>query len=308
MADWNGDSCQAEFWRCLRFYAITSGDGAFAVEMGRYGNRNDMHRVEAMVEANEASWPYPRLIAHRGGGILAPENTMAGMRCGLAYGFRGVEFDVMLAQDGVPVLMHDPVFGRTVSAPGGVLDYSSHALSALDAGSWLSEKFRGEPVCTLLQAMQFCTQHGLWMNIEIKPAAPEAAAATGAAVATLVRTFFAAQLATHRPGVCDARLPLFSSFSFDALRAAQAAAPELARGWLLDTIAEGWQAQLQALGAIALHTNHRHLSAALAADVKRAGYGLFCYTVNEPARAREITGWGVDAFCTDRLDLFSPTV
>ena len=104
-----------------------------------------MHRAEAMLKANEPSWPFPRLIAHRGGGILAPENTMAGMRCGLAYGFRGVEFDVMLAQDGVPVLMHDPLFGRTIRAPGGVLDYPAQALTALDAGSWLSESMDKRP-------------------------------------------------------------------------------------------------------------------------------------------------------------------
>lgn len=256
---------------------------------------------------NIKGWPYPRLVAHRGGGILAPENTLAGMRCGLAYGFRGVEFDVMLAQDGVPVLMHDPLFGRTIRAPGGVLDYPAQALAALDAGSWLSESFRGEPVCTLLQVMQFCVEHGLWMNIEIKPATPEAAAETGTVVATQVRQFFAPQLAAHEPGVNDATLPLLSSFSFEALRAAQQVAPDIARGWLVDVIADGWLTQLQSLEAVALHTNQRHLSAALAAEVKQAGYGLFCYTVNEPARAREILGWGVDGFCTDRLDLFAQT-
>lgn len=256
---------------------------------------------------NAKGWPYPREVAHRGGGILAPENTLAGMRCGLAYGFCGVEFDVMLAQDGVPVLMHDPLFGRTIRAPGGVLDYPAQALAALDAGSWLSESFRGEPVCTLLQVMQFCVEHGLWMNIEIKPATPEVAVETGAVVATQVRQFFAPQLAAHVPGVIDAALPLLSSFSFEALRAAQQAAPDIARGWLVDVIADGWLTQLQSLEAVALHTNQRHLSAALAAEVKRAGYGLFCYTVNEPARAHEILGWGVDAFCTDRLDLFAQT-
>ena len=55
-------------------------------------------------------WPFPKIIAHRGGGTLAPENTLAAMRCGLSHGFRAVEFDVMLSGDGVPVLMHDPVF------------------------------------------------------------------------------------------------------------------------------------------------------------------------------------------------------
>ena len=45
---------------------------------------------------------------------------------------------------------------------------------------------------------------------------------------------------------------------------------------------------------------------ALAREVKLAGFGLFCYTVNQPVRARELLSWGVDGFCTDRIDLFAP--
>ena len=44
-------------------------------------------------------WPYPRVLAHRGGGALAPENTLGAIRLGASLGFRGVEFDVMLAAD-----------------------------------------------------------------------------------------------------------------------------------------------------------------------------------------------------------------
>ena len=60
-------------------------------------------------------WPYPKIVAHRGGGKLAPENTLAAVRCGLSHGFHAVEFDVMLSKDGIPMLMHDPHFGRTVA-------------------------------------------------------------------------------------------------------------------------------------------------------------------------------------------------
>src|SRR3981081_2367396 len=73
-------------------------------------------------------WPYQKVLAHRGGGKLAPENTIAGLQCGLAHGFRAVEFDVMLTRDGVPVVMHDPYLGRTVAGAGNVFDYDAAEL------------------------------------------------------------------------------------------------------------------------------------------------------------------------------------
>ncbi len=70
--------------------------------------------------AKPGSWPGPHRIAHRGGGTLAPENTIAAIRAGLAHRYRAVEFDVMLTADDVPVLMHDPHFGRTIAGTGAV--------------------------------------------------------------------------------------------------------------------------------------------------------------------------------------------
>ena len=56
--------------------------------------------------------PLPRWIAHRGGGRLAPENTLAGIRVAARLGFKAVEFDVMLSGDGTPVLIHDETLGK----------------------------------------------------------------------------------------------------------------------------------------------------------------------------------------------------
>jgi glycerophosphoryl diester phosphodiesterase len=252
-------------------------------------------------------WPFPRIVAHRGGGALAPENTLAAIRCGLSHGFRAVEFDVMLSSDGVPILMHDPVFGRTIRGSGSVSRSTAQALGAMDAGAWFGPAFAGEPVPTFGQAVDFGNDNGIWMNVEIKPA-PGFEVETGRAAAALLKQ----RLANRQ--LADGTMPLFSSFSVEALRAAKDVAPEIPRGFLIGTIAgtiagDGagdWQRILEELGAVALHTNHKNLTPALAKAVKDAGYGLFCYTVNDPARAREILSWGVDAFCTDRIDLIGP--
>jgi len=246
-------------------------------------------------------WPYPRILAHRGGGTLAPENTVAGLRCGMAHGFRAIEFDVMLARDGVPVVLHDPALGRTVRAGGSVFEYDAAELAQMDAGAWFDATFRGEPVPLFTGFAALCNAQGVWMNIEIKPA-PGFDADTGATVARLTAELFADEIAAGD----TTRLPLLSSFSAAALAAARQAAPDLPRACLISALGSDWEAQARAADAIAIHTNHLHLTPALAQAVKARGYGLFCYTVNEPQRAAELLAWGVDAFCTDRIDLIGP--
>ena len=102
-------------------------------------------------------WPYPRIVAHRGGGALAPENTLAALRLGASLGFRGAEFDVMLAADGTPVLIHDETTERTTGVKGEVAKLSFAELSRLGIPS-----FR--------EAAALCRELGVWANVEIKPA------------------------------------------------------------------------------------------------------------------------------------------
>jgi glycerophosphoryl diester phosphodiesterase len=248
-----------------------------------------------------SSWPYPRVLAHRGGGTLAPENTLAGLREGMRRGFRAIEYDIMLARDGVPVVMHDPFLGRTVAGSGNVFDYDAAELAAMDAGGWFARAFDGEPVPLFVEFAQFCKVHGIWMNMEIKPA-PDYDIETGGTVARIAAALFADEIARGD----FSSVPLLSSFSHLALEAAREVAPQVPRACLMSELPPDWARRAQSVEAVAIHTNHKHLTLALAQEVRAAGYGLFCYTVNDPARARELLGWGVEAFCTDRIDLFKP--
>jgi glycerophosphoryl diester phosphodiesterase len=246
------------------------------------------------------SYQYPcRIIAHRGGGTMAPENTLAGIRYGHEHGFRGVEFDVMLARADVPVLMHDDTLERTTNGTGALADQSAEALERLDAGRWRAAHYAGEPVPRFEAAARLCVELNLFANVEIKPFAPGGAAVaarTGRVAAMAARDYW-------RDAVVP---PLLSSFSGAALQAALAAAPEMPRAYLFDAVPPDWRVKLEHLDCAALHCNANRLDAGLAKAVKDAGYGLMCWTVNDVAQAERLFGWGVDAICTDRLDLFAP--
>jgi glycerophosphoryl diester phosphodiesterase len=240
-------------------------------------------------------WPYPRVIAHRGAGRFAPENTLAALRKGHELGFRGVEFDVMLASEGVPVLMHDETLERTTDARGRVPDTPADVLATLDAGSWFDASFKGEAVPGFEAAAALCMELGLWANIEIKPALGYERE-TGR---------IAGKLAAQIMGTASP-LPLLSSFSPEALAAARKAAPQLPRGLLFDAVPSNWRAQLEALGCVALHCSALKIDERAALDITGAGFGLACWTVNDTELARRLFGWGVDAVFTDRLDLLGP--
>jgi glycerophosphoryl diester phosphodiesterase len=248
-------------------------------------------------------WPYPKLIAHRGGGTLAPENTIAAMRCALTHGYRGVEFDVMLARDLVPVVLHDTELGRTVKGSGPVAGLSAQELAALDAGSWFAPEFSGEGVPAYAEVFRFCLTHDLWMNVELKPTLGTEEL-TGHVVGVLTRQLLAeARLLFSQD---PAKLPLFSSFSIAALAAAKKAAPEVPCAMLVKSLPKHWRELAQSLEVSAIDLNHANLDERKTAAVKKAGLGLFTYTVNDAARAQELFSWGVDGICTDRLDLLRP--
>jgi glycerophosphoryl diester phosphodiesterase len=254
-------------------------------------------------------WPYPRVLAHRGGGSLAPENTIAAMRIGHERGFRAVEFDVMLSSDGEPVLIHDETLDRTTDAKGLVADRTCDELALLDAGGWFSSDFAGEPIPRLTDAIGFCRSHQVWINAEIKPG-PGAERQTGREVALLIARAFAdlLQSGAQADGLPNPQLPLLSSFSAEALAAARDAELALPRGLLCQRIPPDWREQLQRLQCVSLHCDHRYLDAPAIRAVRDAGYWLFAYTVNDRRRAIQLAQWGLDALCTDRLDRIEPTL
>lgn len=249
------------------------------------------------------AWPYPRWVAHRGAGKLAPENTLAAFRLGAQHGYRMFECDAKLSSDGTVFLMHDATLQRTTnarefigaghSAVGG--EHPWHTLSQLDAGSWHSRAYAGEPLPTLQAIARFCIRNGYFLNIEIKPT-PGTERETGVVVAREAARLWQGQAVP----------PLLTSFDPEALMGAQETAPELPRGLLLDTLWTGWLECALTLGCQAVVCNYALWDASTVRQAQSAGFRTLSYTVNDEWAAQHLIALGTDGIITDRVDLFSP--
>lgn len=107
---------------------------------------------------------------------MAPENTLAAFRRALSDGADGVECDVRLAKDGVPVLFHDATLKRTAFKDGKLRDFTSKELGRIDVGSWFNLRhperadraYRTERIPTLAQFFELMKQNQKLIYVELK--------------------------------------------------------------------------------------------------------------------------------------------
>lgn len=242
-----------------------------------------------------AEWPYPYWVAHRGAGKTAPENTLAAFRLGASLGFQMFECDVTLSADGEAYLLHDPELDRTTDGRGVAVRQTWAELSCLDAGSWHSAPYAGEPLLRLGALARWLQANHLMVNLEIKPG-PDDDVRCGEVVANEVARLW----------MGAAVPPLLSSFQIDALRAAKLAQPELPRALLLEAWVDDWRSLVKELDCVALVVHHPHWTAERIDKVHRAGLKALTYTVNDPERARELAQAGLDGLITDQVREFEP--
>ena len=240
-------------------------------------------------------WPYPLWIAHRGAGMLAPENTLAAFRLGASYGYRAFECDVKLSADDVPFLLHD----ATCSAPpmrsaGRRAPWNE--LSQLDAGSWHSRLHAGEPLPSLAAVAAFVQRNGFALDIEIKPT-PGTEAHTGAVVAA------ACSEAVAAPGTDTAA-------QFVPAPGAACGSARAHRSCAVHCCSTALAGRRGRAGAA---TGLRGGDHAARADGQPAGRAdprrrpaRLVYTVNELERARQLQDSGIDGIVTDAVDRLSP--
>jgi glycerophosphoryl diester phosphodiesterase len=119
---------------------------------------------------------YPRIIAHRGASSEAPENTRASFQKAINAGAEGLEFDVRLTKDGIPVVFHDASLRRIAQKKDKISDLSISELRKIDIGSWFNSKhsdkydaaFANERILTLEEFFKFLDGYKGSLYLEMK--------------------------------------------------------------------------------------------------------------------------------------------
>ena len=246
------------------------------------------------------------VFAHRGGAKLAPENTMAAFANGVTLGSDGIELDVHLSRDGVPVVIHDQTLDRTTDATGRVSARTAAELACVDAGYRFTSAdgafpFRGRGIGVPTLEEVLTTFGDRRIIIEMKTGEP----ALARAVATLVECAGAAGR------VC------VGSFYDTGLAVIRAIAPAIATSasehearWTLYRSWVRWPFGASrpycAFQVPERAGRLRVISPPFIRQVHRDGARVDVWVVDDPADMKRMFAWGIDGVITDRPDLAVP--
>lgn len=225
----------------------------------------------------------PLILGHRGASAVAPQNTLAAFRRAADVGADGVELDVHLSADGVPVVIHDARVDATTDGFGRVAELSLAQLRALDASGGVPE-FAGEPIPTLEEVLAEVGQR-LLINIELK--SEDATGRLETAVAEVVQRSGASQRVW------------FSSFRPYSLFRIRQWMPDVPCGLL-------YGAGSFLLGVLkpltpyeALHPAASLVTWAGVHGAHQRGLRVFAWTVDDGAKAQSLADMGIDGLITN---------
>jgi len=246
----------------------------------------------------------PIILAHRGGAALAPENTVSAFDRGVACGVDGLECDVHLSRDGVPVVIHDATVDRTTNGTGAVMDLTAAELAALDAGYRFAGDgdfpFRGQGFGVPTLGAVFDRYPRVPLLVELKSADPR--------VASLVVDQIRAV-----DGIGWTTVGSFHRGALDAVRACE---PRIRTGAHTDEIKSELTAAVFGSGARRppfqffqvpeLYAGMRVVTREFITRAHDVGVSVIVWTVDREQDILRLLDWGVDGLITDRPDVAVP--
>jgi len=249
-----------------------------------------------------------RILAHRGASRAAPENTLAAFAAALRAGADGIELDVRLSRDGVPVVIHDATLDRTTDGRGPVSDATAAELSARDAGSWFGPEFRSERVPVLSDVLQLFGRD-LEFRVEIKHDTFRGARFTAQQVTDVIRRYHpdpaAVWISSFNPGVlawCRRLAPEAGTARlFSPTASHRAARWHRGLGWM------GVRAVDVPVAATVFRAGRDRIWESRLAVWRRRGFRLAAWTVDDPALLRPLKRLGFQWIITNNPEQLKNT-
>jgi len=231
----------------------------------------------------------PLIIAHRGASASAPENTMASIYAAVKAKVDYIEVDIRLSKEGIPVLCHDShvekIVKNGVRTPIAALTLD--AIKQFDAGSWFDEKYRGERIPTLEEALNVDTQGIGWM-LEIKKSVQPAAVIVKAVMDVL-----------HKCSKCSRSLGpiVIGSFALDILAELKNQAGGLPIIGIMEK--KGSLPIFCRMGLPYVAIWEEIITKEMVEFLKGNGIHVWSFTVDEPRRQEELVLLGVEGLITN---------
>jgi len=227
----------------------------------------------------------PLIFGHRGACHAAPQNTLAAFRRAAEMGADGVELDVHLTVEGIPVVIHDERVDATTDGSGRVAELTLPQIKELDAGARFDVAFAGERVPTLEEVLAEVGQR-LIINIELKPSTRGSGGLEEAVVAVV-----------RRMGMLER--VWFSSFKPYALYWIRQQEPSVPCGLLYSPLTFGSRLLAPVTPHEALHPHHSLVRESLVRRAHRRGLRVVTWTVDDEDKAKRFAEWGVDVIITN---------
>lgn len=232
-------------------------------------------------------------FGHRGASAYAPENTLAAFNLAFEMGAHGVELDVGLTKDRVPVVIHDDKVDRTTDGHGAIRDLTLAEVKRFDAGVRFDEKYRGEKIPTLAEVLTTAGKRGI-VNIELKSGTLSNVGLEVVAIAKVIEATNAADRV------------IVSSFNHFALHRMHALIPSVPLGLLyFNRVPISFpQEELRPLARpTALHPRFVVVTPGFMHWAQTMEYAINTWTVDEPAEMRRLIALGVNSIMTNKPDV-----
>lgn len=231
------------------------------------------------------------IFGHRGASAYAPMNTIPAFELAHKQGADAVELDVHLTKDGALVVVHDFFVDKTTDGEGEVAEMTLEDIKSLDAGAWFAPEFRGIEIPTLDEVFEVVGKK-LLINVEIKSLSASADGTEEAVAQCIQRHAMQERV-------------IVSAFNPKVLKRFRPLMPDLPLGYLLspEAMVGSTQVVVNPHSYDASHLNHELITDSQMAWAKEHGHIVNVWTVNDPARARQLALKGVHGIMSDYPDL-----